>query len=124
MPSFLALLARLSIAAIFFLSGFGKILDHAHTVEMMGGVGIPYAGGLFYATVAVELGGGLLLALGTRARFAAFLLAAFLVPVTYYFHFHPGDRMQTIQLLKNLAIFGGLLQIVAFGPGRISLDRK
>jgi putative oxidoreductase len=124
MTSFFALLARLSIATIFFLSGFGKLLDHPHTVEMMRGVGIPYSGPLYYATVAVEIGGSLLLALGTRARFAAFLLAAFLVPVTYYFHFHPGDRMQTIQLLKNLAIFGGLLQIVAFGPGRVSLDRQ
>jgi putative oxidoreductase len=124
MPSFLALIGRLAMAAIFFSSGFGKILAHAKTVEMMAGVGIPHAKLLYYATVVVEVGGSLMLALGARARWAAFVLAAFLVPVTYYFHFNFADRMQTIQLFKNLAIFGGLLQVSAYGAGRLSLDGK
>ena len=124
MQAFLALLARLSLSAIFFWAGITKVFAHVRTVEQMKSAGIPYASVLFYATVLVEVGGSLMLALGARARFAAFLLAAFLVPMTYYFHFSFAGPAQTLAFLQNLAIFGGLLSVVAYGPGRISLDGR
>ena len=124
MQAFLALLARLSLSAIFFWAGTSKVFAHAATVEQMKAVGIPSASILFYATVLVEIGGSLMLALGARARFAAFLLAGFLVPVTYYFHFTFASQQQTLAFLNNLAIFGGLLTLVAYGPGRVSLDGR
>jgi putative oxidoreductase len=124
LQSFLALLARLSVAAIFFWAGITKVFAQTQTVEQMKSVGIPYARVLFYATVLVEIGGSLMLALGARARFAALVLAAFLIPVTYYFHFQFGDPKQVIAFLQNLAVFGGLLSFVAYGPGRVSLDGR
>ena len=38
----------------------------------------------------------------------------------------PADqvRMQTIHLMKNLAIMGGMLMVFAMGPGRFSVDRQ
>jgi putative oxidoreductase len=119
-----ALAARLAMASIFFWSGFGKVLSHAQTVETMKNAGIPHSGILYFAVVVAEIGGSLMLALGARTRFAAFILAGYLIPVTYSFHFHFADPLQLVQFLKNLAIFGGLLQVVAFGAGRFSLDGR
>ena len=74
-----------------------------------------------------ELGGGLLLLGGLRARTASLLLAAFLVPVSLLFHNPSGlsgmeAQMQVIQLLKNLAIIGGLLTVATRGARALSLD--
>lgn len=124
MQSFLALLARLCLSAIFFWAGIQKAFSHSQTVEQMTGVGIPHAKYLYYATVLVEVGGSLMLALGARARIAALVLAAFLVPVTYFFHTNFAEPRQVQAFLHNLAIVGGLLAIVAFGPGRASLDGR
>jgi len=33
-------------------------------------------------------------------------------------------QMQTIQFMKNLAIMGGLLYVMAFGAGPLSLDDR
>jgi putative oxidoreductase len=122
--AFLALLARLSLSAIFFWAGVSKVFAQGQTVEQMKGAGIPHAEYLFYATVVVEVGGSLMLALGARTRLAALLLAGFLVPVTYFFHFRFATPAETLAFLHNLAIFGGLLSIIAYGPGRVSLDGR
>ncbi len=76
----------------------------------------------------IELGGGLLLALGYKARWAALAIFLFLIPATLIFHaFWAVDpeqvKMQLIQFQKNLAIMGGMLYVVFNGPGRMSLDR-
>ena len=33
-------------------------------------------------------------------------------------------RTNQIMFLKNITIIGGMLMVVAFGPGRYSLDRR
>ena len=40
------------------------------------------------------------------------------------FHTHFADQNRAIHFLKNLAITGGLLQIVVFGAGAFSLDNR
>jgi putative oxidoreductase len=72
-------------------------------------------------TIAIEVGGGLLLILGKQTRWAALALAAFVVPVTLVFHaFWSADAAsfqdQLTHFLKNVAIFGGLLLLT--GPTR------
>jgi putative oxidoreductase len=88
----------------------------------MADAGLPLVVVLYVLTVIVELGGGLLLLVGWQARIAAGVIFLFLIPVTLTFHWDWGNRMQEIQFFKNLAIMGGLLMVVAFGPGPISLD--
>ena len=71
--------------------------------------------GVVLVPVLVRLSGVRLALLGT----AGFFLV--LVAVTWIFHSAPDQR---IALLKNLAIMGGLLQVMAFGPGEFSLDGR
>ena len=71
------------------------------------------------ASIALEATGSVALILGYKTRGGAGALAVFLVAATCVFHTAPDQR---IQLLKNVAILGGLLHVIAFGPGPISLE--
>ena len=119
----ISLIARILLSALFIWSGVNKILDPAGTQQYMMSKGIPLVGLLYLATVVVEVGGGLSVLLGYKARIGAIALALFLIPATLIFHTNFADQMQQIAFMKNLAIFGGLLTIVQYGAGRISLDR-
>jgi putative oxidoreductase len=54
----------------------------------------------------------------------ASVLAVFTVLAAVIFHSAFGDQNQMIHFLKNIAIAGGLLQVVAFGAGGFSLDNR
>ena len=72
--------------------------------------------------------GGLSLILGAWTRIGAFFLLVFIVAATYYFHDFwkfadpTQQQLQTIQFMKNMAIGGGLLSLIAFGGGPWSVD--
>jgi putative oxidoreductase len=117
-------IGRVLLAAIFILSGFGKLMAPAATIAYIQAMGLPLAGAGLAAAIVVELGGGLLLALGYQTRIAALVLAAFSVVAGLIFHSAVGDQNQMIHLLKNFAMAGGLLQVVAFGAGAYSLDAR
>jgi putative oxidoreductase len=74
--------------------------------------------------VAVELGGGLLLVAGFRARPVAIALALFSLATAVSFHSNFADQNQMIHFLKNVMMAGGLLQIAAFGAGALSIDNR
>jgi putative oxidoreductase len=74
--------------------------------------------------VFVELAGGLALLLGYRTRAIAAVLALFSLVTAAVFHNALGDQNQFIHFFKNIAMAGGLLHVVAFGGGRISLDAR
>ena len=74
--------------------------------------------------VAFEVGGGLLLILGFRARQVAAGLAVFTLATAVFFHTNFADQNQMVHFLKNIVIIGGLLQIAHFGAGRISVDAR
>ena len=109
------------MAAIFLASAFGKITNFADTVRFMESHGLPWAPFLCALAALVEALGGVSLILGYHARWGAAGLAAFTVMVTWIFHAVPDQR---IHLLKNLAILGGLLQVLAFGAGSLSLEGR
>ncbi|MBI4386028.1 MAG: DoxX family protein [Elusimicrobia bacterium] len=117
----LAFSGRLLIAVIFLASAFAKVIHFETTAAYIAQHGLPMAEFFCIVAVLIEVFGGLSLALGYYARLGAVMLAAFLVPVTLAFHW---GADQQIQLLKNLAIIGGLLHIAAHGSGPISLDTK
>ena len=74
--------------------------------------------------VVVELGGGILLAVGYRTRIVSLAIAAFTLATALVFHTDFADQNQMIHFLKNIAIAGGLLQVAAFGAGALSLDDR
>jgi len=71
----------------------------------------------------VEIGGGVLLIVGYRARLTALVLAGWCLATALIAHYHPESRDQFLHFLKNICMAGGFLQIVAYGAGRISMDR-
>ncbi len=116
--------ARQLMAAIFLVSGFGKIANPAGTIGYISSVGLPLPEVGYAAALLIELGGGLLLALGYRTRWAAAVLAAFSVVSALIFHNALGDQNQLFHFLKNIAMAGGLLQVFAFGAGLYSIDAR
>ena len=119
-----AFVGRLLIAAIFLISGAGKIAAPAGTVAYIASAGLPLPSLAFAGAATVELLGGLALVLGYRTRLVALVLAVFSILAALSFHSALADQNQFIHFFKNVAMAGGLLQVVAFGGGRLSLDAR
>ncbi|MCJ7451465.1 MAG: DoxX family protein [Steroidobacteraceae bacterium] len=113
---------RVLISAIFLASGLGKIAGYAGAQGYMEAMGVP--GALLPLVIALEVGGAIAIIVGYRTRLAAFLLAAFCALSALIFHRALGDQVQFIMFMKNLAIAGGFLLLVARGPGEWSLDAR
>jgi putative oxidoreductase len=125
--SFTAFIARLCLSAIFISAGFGKLLDYEATAVYMASKEMTMIPLFLYTAALIEILAGLALLLGYKTRYAAGILALFLIPATLIFHdfwnASGGDRhLQMIMFFKNLAIFGGLLYAVNCGPGSWSCD--
>jgi putative oxidoreductase len=123
-----ALVARILLAAMFVIAGFGKIGGFEGTAGYIASKGLPLPQVGAAIAILVELGGGILLIVGWKARWAALAIAAFTVVATVFFHNFwamTGTDAFTNQLMfmKNLSVIGGLLAIWTFGPGRLSVDR-
>lgn len=123
-PGLAATGGRLLLAAIFLLSGYSKLADPAAAVGYIQSVGLPLPQVGVALAIAAELVGGALLVIGYRTRLAAAALAVFTLVTALFFHSALGDQNQFIHFFKNVAIIGGLLQVIAFGPGRLSLDGR
>ncbi len=122
------LVARLLLAQIFLISGFGKIVGFEGTAQYIAAHGLPAAQLVTILTILVELGGGIALVVGWKARFAAAALFVFSLLAALIFHAFwaaPADQamMQQINFLKNLAISGGMLYVVVYGSGPLSVER-
>ena len=115
-------LGRLFIALIFLVSGLNKISGYEGTQGYMEAMGVP--GGLLPVVILTEVVLGLAVIVGYRTRLAAFGLAGFSLLSGAIFHGNFGDQMQMIMFMKNVAIAGGFLLLVANGGGAYSLDRR
>lgn len=136
----LGILGRICLSLIFIISAINKIFDWAATEKGLVNVlcdwhtylgyseslqvcfsnVMPWAPAILVIATAVELLGGLLVLFGVKTRFGAFLLIILLIPVTILFHqfwyLEGGKRdLQIVMFLKNLAILGGLLYVLAYG---------
>lgn len=120
----LAATGRVLIAAIFVMSGLNKIANPDATIGYIASAGLPFAPAALIAAALIEVGGGLALIAGFRTRPVALALAGFSVIAALAFHANLADQNQFIHFFKNVAMAGGLLQVAAFGAGRIGLDRR
>jgi putative oxidoreductase len=114
---------RLLMSAIFIMAGVNKLgAGYAGTQGYMESMGVP--GMLLPVVIALEIGGGLAIAFGWQTRIAAFLLAGFSIVSAIIFHANFADQMQAISFMKNLAMAGGLLFLVAGNTHAWSLDAR
>jgi putative oxidoreductase len=124
----LALAGRVAFGAIFLLTAFGHFSPQ--TISYAAQQGIPFASFLVPASGLLAFAGGLSVILGYRARLGAWLLVAFLVPVTLTMHAFWAvqepmmAQMQQAMFMKNLSMLGGALIIAYFGAGPLSLDAR
>jgi putative oxidoreductase len=118
----LELAGRIMLALLFLISGIGKIAAYEATVGYMHAEGVP--GALLPVTIVLEIAGAVAIMAGWKTRIAALLLAGFTLVAAVIFHSNFGDQMQMVMFLKNVAITGGFLMLVANGAGRYSLDAR
>ena len=123
------LAGRILLALMFVISGWGKITNFSGTAGYMASMGMPFPELLLPGAIAIELGCGLRLMAGWKTRFAALAIFLFIIPSTLIFHnFWAADpaqaQNQMIHFMKNVTIMGGMLYVMAFGAGPLSLDNR
>lgn len=129
---FLSLFGRIMLCAIFVMSAVAnKIPNFKQTVAVMEaeGQGIPQANYMLIGAIVFLILGSLLVILGYKAQLGALLLLIFLALATYYFHdfWTVKDNPQAAQMemtnfMKNVALGGAMVFILANGSGYWSLD--
>jgi len=122
------LLGRILLAVMFVVSGYGKLTGFDGTVGYIASKGLPMPQVLAGIAILIELGGGLALIMGWKTRWVALAFIVFLLVITPIFHNYwavPPEQMmgQQINFMKNVTILGGMLLLLAFGPGRYSVDK-
>ena len=126
---YVPLAARLLMAAIFLVFGTRKVLAFAGTVAYFTKLGFPAPEAMAVLAVIIELGGGILLVIGWKTRWVAWLLALFVLIAMLmahrYWEFDAAQYAnQMTHFFKNVCIIGGLMMVAAFGPGPISVDKR
>tara|TARA_Y100000590_G_scaffold26715_1_gene30078 strand:+ start:143 stop:526 length:384 start_codon:yes stop_codon:yes gene_type:complete len=111
---------RILLSALFLIEGIGKISMQEDVVMYMEDYGVP--GILFAPATILEIVFPLLLIVGYKTRWVAAVMALFTFTVAIIFHTNFSEGIQMIFFLKDIAIAGGFLIIIAYGPSKISLD--
>ncbi len=125
---YIVLLGRILYSAMFLKSAPGHF-----TGQMLGYAsahGVPAASILVPFAGVLLLLGGLSILLGFKAKWGAWLIVLFLIPVTFTMHAFWKEtdpmqmQMQMAHFMKNLSMLGAALLIAYFGSGPLSLDAR
>jgi putative oxidoreductase len=115
------LAGRLLLVFIFLHEGWSILGNYSGAAAYIQKSGVPSL--LLPLVIALQLGGGALIAAGILTRFAALPFAAFCVLTAILFHWQFADRNQLLHFQKDLAIAGGFLVLACCGPGNWSIGR-
>ena len=113
-------LGRVLLSTLFLVEGIGKISMQEDVIMYMEDYGVPEI--LFVPAIILEILFPLLLIIGYKTKWAASVMALFTFAVAIIFHTNFSEGMQMIFFLKDIAIAGGFMIIIVYGPGKISLD--
>ena len=113
-------IGRILLSALFLIEGIGKISMQEDVIIYMADYGVPEI--LFIPAIILEILFPLLLIIGYKTKLSALIMALFTLTVAIIFHTNFSEEMQVIFFLKDLAIAGGFMIILVYGPGKISLD--
>ncbi len=125
----LILVGRMLLALMFILAGWSKLTGIEGTAGYIASGGLPFATALAVIVGALELFGGLAIAFGFQARWAALALGLFTLAASALFHKFwavPADQafVQQLMFMKNLSVAGGLFTLAALGAGPVSVDAR
>jgi len=121
------LVGRIVMSWFFLSSGFGKLADEAAFSGFLAKRGVPAPSFMGWLGAIVEFGGGLLILLGIKIRYAATLMILFVIVATLISHRYwefTGEAfgVQRTNFWKNVTIIGGFLFMYLAGAGRYSVD--
>lgn len=114
------LVARIFLGQIFLISGLLKISGYEGTQGYMEAMGVP--GMLLPLVIALEVVGGFAIVTGWQTKWVSMVLAAFTLAAAMIFHSDFSDQIQMIMFMKNMAITGGFMLLMAYGAGAYSID--
>jgi len=125
---YLVLLGRILYVAIFVMAGPNHFTTG--TIGYAASKGVPMASIIVPLSGIIAFVGGLSILLGYKAKYGAWLIVIFLLPVTFMIHnfwtyTDPMQvQMQMVNFMKNLSMLGAALMIAYFGSGPLSVDKK
>ena len=125
--SWMLLLGRSLLGLVFLVVGIRSIMLYTGSVGYFAKLGFPMPEATTWLAIAIDLAGGALLILGWKTRWISWLLVVFvLIAISAAHRFWEFDAAQYANqlnhFLKDLAIIGGLLYIIVFGPGSMSVE--
>ena len=121
---YLPTLARLLLCSLFIWDGVLQLRDPGGTVNYFISLHIPSPQIAVWVSIAVHLLGGIGILVGFMTRWAAALLILLCLGTAFGVHLPAGDMENMTHFYKNLVMTGGLLYVLAFGPGAFAIDRS
>lgn len=123
------LVGRILLSLIFLIAGYRKLMGVAASAGYFAKLGFPMPEVMVWVAIAIELGGAILLIVGWKTRWVAWLLALFTLIAAFAAHrFWEVDAAQYANqmnhFLKNIAIVGGFIILATTGPGALSVDGR
>ena len=113
-------LGRIFLSSLFLIEGVKKFFLQEETIMYMEEYGVPEV--LFFPSLVLEILFPILLIVGYKTKISASIMALFTLTVAIIFHSDFQNHLELIAFLKNVAIAGGFLVIVANDPKICSID--
>jgi putative oxidoreductase len=123
------LIARILLALLFLIFGWGKLTDYSGTVAYMAQSGAPLPPVAALVAILIEFFGSIAIILGVWTRPVAVLLALYSLGSALighpYWTMADADRFANmINFYKNVSIMGGCFLLYVAGAGRYSVDAR
>ncbi len=123
------LLGRVSISLLFIIAGFEKIINFSDAAAFITSQGLPYSSILAFVAIILELGGGIMVLVGWKARIGGIMLFILAIPACWVLHSLWSVAPATVpnffqNTLNEIALIGGLLYIIGCGAGSFSFDGR
>ena len=113
-------IGRIFLSSLFLIEGVKKFFLQEETIIYMEEYGVPEI--LFFPSLVLEILFPILLIVGYKTKISASIMALFTLTVAIIFHSDFQNHLELIAFLKNVAIAGGFLVIVANDPKICSID--
>jgi putative oxidoreductase len=114
--------ARIVMGLCFIYYGVSKFFFIPGTVGFIA-TKLPMASAIFWLSILIEVGGGLLLVLGIKTRWIAAFYAFYCCFTAIVFHFVPENRGVLDHFFENFALAAGFLVLMAAGPGSFAIQK-
>ncbi len=115
-------LGRVLLSSVFIWEGILQLANPGSSAKYFAHVHVPYPDIAIWFSIAINFGAGLALLVGFKTHWVAGVLAILCLYTAFGVHLRVGDPANMFHFYKNLTMAGGLMYVMVFGPGGISVD--